>query len=365
MRKFKKLIECYVPIYACNFRCEYCYIKQNPSRSFENKVEKFKYSPEHMAKCMTKERFGGTCLINLCAGGETLLSHETVELAKLLLEEGHYVMIVNNGTCTKHINELISFDAELKSRLWLRFSLHWNELVRTNSLETFFNNVANSKNAGCSIAVEMVASDSYIPFIPDILKKCEQTIKSYPEINIARDDNDMTLLTKLSMNDYVKTWSVFNSCSFNLKRITVGQKRHEFCYAGDWSVTLDLGTGIMSKCYSHPIQNIFVNPDEKIKFEAIGRNCPAPYCFNSHLFLAMGNIPSLDFPTIAQIRGKKCFDGSHWLTKEMQQFVGQKVYLNNRKYSFVKKVCISTRIRIIKLINKLERTFRRKNANSR
>ena len=365
MPKFKRLIECYVPIYACNFRCEYCYINQNPARFFKQQVEDFKYSPEYMAKCMTRERFGGTCLINLCAGGETLLSHETVELTKLLLQEGHFVMIVNNGTCTKHINELLSFDAELKKRLWLRFSLHWNELVRTNSLEIFFNNVVNSKNAGCSIAVEMVASDSYIPFIPDILKKCEQAIKSYPEINIARDDNNMSILTKLPIDDYFKTWSVFNSPSFDLKRSTVGKKRREFCYAGDWSVTLDLATGMMSKCYSYPLQNIFADPTEKLKFEAIGRNCPAPYCYNSHLFLAMGNIPSLDFPTIAQIRGKKCFDGSHWLTKEMQCFIGQKVYLNNKKYSFLKKFQISLRIKAIKSLNLFKRVLKRKHADSR
>ena len=365
MPKFKRLIECYVPIYACNFRCEYCYISQNPSRSFESKIDKFRYSPEWMAKCMTKERFGGVCLINLCAGGETLLSHETVELTRLLLEEGHYVMIVNNGTCTKHINELLSLDSNLKKRLWLRFSLHWNELVRTKMIDAFFENVINSKKSGCSIAVEMVASDAYIPHIPEIMKKCESAIKSYPEINIARDDINYSTLTSLDHDEYIKTWSVFESKSFEFKKNTVGQKRREFCYAGDWSVTLDLGTGILSKCYSHPIQNIFENPSDKIKFEAIGKNCPAAYCFNSHLFLAMGNIPSIDCPTIAEIRDKKCFDGSHWLTEEMKNFINQKVWNNNKKYSLFKRFFLTIKMRIIHFLNNMIRVHKIKHANGR
>lgn len=361
MQKFKRLIECYVPIYACNFRCEYCYIKQNHNRSFSDKVIPFKFEPSYIASCLSVKRLGGTCLINLCAGGETLLSPQTVELAKLLLNEGHFVMIVNNGTCTKQINDLLTIDPSLRNRLWMRFSLHWNELERLNLINMFFDNVNKCKNAGCSIAVEMVASDSYIPHISNIIDVCQKRIKSLPEINIARSEHDYSILTSLNKEDYYKTWSVFNSASFDFKKKTVGVKRLEFCYAGEWSATLDLDSGLLSKCYTHPIQNIFKDPNEPIKFEAIGKNCLAPYCFNSHLFLAMGNIPCLDFPSIAAIRGKECSDGTRWLTKEMEDFVGQKVFNNNKKYSSVKRNFLGFKSFLIKIVDSLQNKKRRKN----
>lgn len=357
--RFKRLIECYVPIYACNFRCDYCYIKQNPSRDFESRVEKFMYSPEYIAKCLSKKRLGGTCLINLCAGGETLLSEEVVELAKYLLEDGHFVMIVNNGTCTKNIQKLCDFPDNLKERLWLRFSLHWLELKRLNLIDRFFDNVKNCKNNGISIGVEMVASDDYIPFIPEIIKKCNDEIKSLPEINIARKDPEFTTLTNLSEEEYIKTWSVFNSKSFDLKLKTVGVKRKEFCYAGDWSVTLDLGNGNMSKCYSCFLQNIFKNPNSKIKFEAMGKKCPLPYCHNSHLWMAIGNIPTLEFPTLLEIRSKECSDGTHWLSKTYQDFISQKVYENNKQYSLFKRAVIKMSHLIRSLISKLKRLIRK------
>ena len=357
--RFKRLIDCYVPIYACNFRCNYCYIKQNPSRSFESKVEKFIYSPEYIASCLTKKRLGGTCLINLCAGGETLLSEEVVVLAQRLLEEGHFVMIVNNGTCTRNIKKLCEFPFELKERLWLRFSLHWKELVRLNLIQLFFDNVKMCKNSGVSIGVEMVASDDYIPFIPEIIKKCNEEIKSLPEINVARREPDYSTLTNLSNDEYINTWSIFQSRSFDLKIKTVGIKRKEYCYAGDWSFTLDLKTGNMSKCYSCFLQNIFKNPNEKIRFEAIGKKCPLPYCHNSHLWMAIGNIPTLSFPSLLEIRSKKCSDGTHWLSPVYQAFISQKVFENNNCYSIFKKAFINFRHIGLSLIIFLKRFIRK------
>lgn len=337
MDKMKRLIECYVPIYACNMKCDYCYIKQNEGRHFEKKISPFQYKPDYIAKCLSSKRLGGTSLINLCAGGETLLSHEVVDLARYLLEEGHYVMIVNNGTITKHIKELCNLNPKLRARLWFRFSLHYLELLRLKKIDTFFDNVSYAKNSGCSIAVEMVASDAYIPYITTIKKICMQRIGSLPEISIARRESDFKTLTDLSQEDYQKIWGSFASKSFELKSNTVGIKRKEFCYAGDWTVTLDLKNGKMSKCYSECVQKIFDNPDEKIKFEAIGHHCPLPYCHNSHIWMTCGNIPELDFPTFAEIRDKKCKDGTYWLTKEMHDFIDCKLIDSNKSYSKIQK----------------------------
>lgn len=359
MNKMKRLIECYVPVYACNMNCDYCYIKQNEHRHFEKKISPFPYSPTHMAVCLRKERLGGTCLINLCAGGETLLSQEVVEFTKLLLEEGHYVMIVSNGTITKHIKELCEIDSKLRKRLWFRLSFHYLELKRLKMLDTYFDNFNMIKHAGCSVSCEMVASDEYIPHIEEIKRICLERINSLPEINIARRESDFSILTDLTEKEYDQVWSQFQSASFELKKKTVGVKRKEFCYAGDWTVTLDLGTGYFSKCYSTPVQNIFKNPDEKIKFEAIGCNCPLPYCHNSHIWMTFGNIPELEFPTFAEVRSRNCVDGTRWLTDEMYDFVNCKLVEVNGVYTKTRKITVELKQQINHLAENLLACMRR------
>lgn len=41
-----------------------------------------------MIKAMSVERFGGPCMMNLCAVGETLLAPYIVELSKGLIDNG-------------------------------------------------------------------------------------------------------------------------------------------------------------------------------------------------------------------------------------------------------------------------------------
>ena len=76
MDKMKRYIDAYIPTETCNFRCHYCYITQQ--RKFNNKLAKFDYTPEFIAKALSQKRLGGPCLINLCAGGETLLIEELI-----------------------------------------------------------------------------------------------------------------------------------------------------------------------------------------------------------------------------------------------------------------------------------------------
>ena len=136
-------------------------------------------------------------------------------------------------------------------------------------------------------------------------------------------------------------------------------KRKEFCYAGDWTITLDLGTGYFSKCYSSPIQNIFANPNEKIRFEAIGKNCPLPYCHNSHIWMTFGNIPELIFPTFAEVRNRICTDGTQWLTKEMYDFVNCKFVEINGEYSTSRKLSVAWKYQLHHLEEKLLSYVRR------
>ena len=53
----KFFAECLVPEVRCNFRCEYCYVRANPSAFSGN--EKFNYSVPWMLKALDPKRFGG------------------------------------------------------------------------------------------------------------------------------------------------------------------------------------------------------------------------------------------------------------------------------------------------------------------
>lgn len=126
MEKIKRYIDCYVPITTCTLRCHYCYITQHGL--FAQKIPKLKYSVGTVRKALSKERLGGTCLINFCAAGETLLLKELLDYVRALLEEGHYVMIVTNATVSNRFDEVVKFPPDLLRRLFFKFSYHYLEL---------------------------------------------------------------------------------------------------------------------------------------------------------------------------------------------------------------------------------------------
>ena len=105
---------------TCNFRCEYCYVWRK--KDFSGGVETSKYSVAEIRKGLSKEVLGGTCFVNLCARGETMLSKDIVELTYELLDEGHYVSIVTNGTIRRNILKLLQFPDEFQERLFLKIS---------------------------------------------------------------------------------------------------------------------------------------------------------------------------------------------------------------------------------------------------
>ena len=110
MDKLKRFVDCYIDTETCNFKCHYCYIAL--LNKFNKKIVKFSRSPEEIRNALSKERLGGTCLLNFCAGGETLLSDDVIPVLKVLLEEGHYVMVVTNGSLTKRFEQIKEFNKE-------------------------------------------------------------------------------------------------------------------------------------------------------------------------------------------------------------------------------------------------------------
>ena len=356
MDSIKRYIDCHVPVTGCTLRCHYCYITQH--RLFDSKLPKFKYSPEHVRKALSRERLGGTCLINLCGGGETLLPPEVPAYAKALLEEGHYVMIVTNGTIDKRFDEIAAFAPELTKRLFFKFSYHYMELKKRNLLNRFFSNIRKVRDAGCSFTLEATPSDEWIPYIDEMKQAAIDNVGAICHITIARDERDpdkLPILTSLPREEYEKTWETFNSPLFKYKLTIYEQRRREFCYAGDWSFYLHLGTGIMSQCYSsHTYHNIFEDLSKPIPFKAIGKHCKEHHCYNGHSFIVLGDIPELKAPTYTELRNRKCNDGSEWLGAEMKHFMSTKLYQNNKEYSPLKKFITNTSIKGIIIKDKIK-----------
>lgn len=327
-----------VPIKNCNLDCHYCYI--TAQRQTEKGAAIFKYGPEHVAKCLSQDRLGGPCIINMTGGGETLIPPELPTYIKALLEQGHYLEIVTNGTLTARFKEIASYPKDLLLRLEFKFSLHYIELKRKNLLDKFVENVNLMRKAGCSITIECTPTDQLEPYIEELKDFCITNFGAYCQLTIARNDltNSKEILSQKTVDEYCKTWEQFGSTMFSFKKDIFLRKCSEFCYAGCWSLYVDLGTGMSKPCYGQMYnQNIFENPDSKIVFEPVGKHCRQPYCYNGHAYLALGVIPELDTPTYAAIRNRKCEDGSEWESPDLKEAFSTKLFETNELWDEKKK----------------------------
>jgi len=338
MEKIKRFIDIAIPVQTCNLRCPYCYIAQE--KKFLSALPYFMYDAKTIGKALSKERLGGICHFNLCGGGETLLPTEMTNIIYEMLKEGHYIAIVTNGTITKRFEEISNFPLEFRKRLLFKFSFHYTELKRLKLFKVFWENVHKMQNAGCSISVELTPNDETIQYIPEIKEMCLKEVKALCHITVARKETDKNLpiLTEYSEEEYYKIWDSFDSELFRFKMSTFNVKRNEFCYAGLWTATLNLGTGVLRQCYCGKIiQNIFKDVDKPINWQPIGNYCAEPHCHNSHVWLTLGNIPELITPKYAEMRNRVCIDGTEWLQKEMKEFLSGKLIDNNEEYNDIQK----------------------------
>lgn len=337
MDKLKRFIDCYISTETCNLRCHYCYIAQH--NKFNSKMVKFTHSPEEVAKAFSKERWGGSCLLNFCAGGETLLSPEVLPIAEALLREGHYVMIVTNGTVDKRFDELRDMQEELRQHLFFKFSFHYLELKRLNWLDKFAANVEKARKAGCSFTIEVTPSDELVPYIDEMKKYSRETFGADCHITIARNDTEYNIghLSKMDFQTYKKTWGVFNSELFNFKSEIFYKKRKEFCYAGEYTLVCNLSSGELKQCYCGKVLgNIY--DEGAIPFRAIGHGCGYAHCYNGHVFLAMGAIPELNTPSYDQLRNRSDDDEKEWLNDDVKAFMNQRADMNNPRYTMGQKL---------------------------
>lgn len=343
MERIKRFIDIYVPVTTCTLHCSYCYITTH--RLFEGPLPEFGFNSAFLRKALSKERLGGTCLLNFCAGGETLIAPGLVDYIRALLEEGHYVMIVTNGTLTKRFEEIAQFPSDLTMRLFFKFSYHYFQLKERGLLDVFFDNIRKVRDAGCSFTVEQTPSDDAISYQDEIIKRALEEVGAVPHITVARDERvggTLPILTELSREEYKKVWGdKYRSALFDYKFSIFEKKRNEFCYAGDWSAYLNLQTGEMKQCYSANFSwNIYDDVSKSIPWVAIGHNCKELHCYNGHAWLALGDIPELSAPTYAELRNRICSDGSEWLRPQMKAFMGTKLYDSNKEYGALKKMYI-------------------------
>ena len=338
MEKIKRLVLGLIPNQKCNLKCEYCYISQ--VKAWDEPTP-FQYSPVYIAKCLSKKRLGGICLINLTGNGETMLQPDIVPLITALLQEGHYVEVVTNGTVTKHISQVLKLPKYQLCRLFFKISFHYKELVRINKLDRFFENVNNIHNAGASFTLELMAYDGIESDIEKIKEVCLKKIGAVCHTTIGRDDKrkDKALLSSHSNDEFRKIWGTFESPMTQFKLNVIGVKRKEFCYAGAWSLFVNMYTGESQPCYWQPYnQNIFKNPSQPIKFIPVGDTCTQPYCTNGHAHMCWGIIPELNTPKYSEMRNRTMINGEDWLTRECKEFFDSKLYESNKEYNKMQKI---------------------------
>lgn len=338
MAKIKRLILGMIPNQKCNLKCEYCYISQVQAWDEPTALH---YSPEYIAKCLSVERLGGISLINLTGNGETMLQPDIVPLVSALLREGHYVEIVTNGTVTRNIDCMLELPKDSLNRLFFKISFHYLELKRNNQLNVFFDNIKKIHSAGASFTVELMAYDAIEDEIEDIKAICLDNIGAFCHTTIGRNDSrrDKALLSKHSIEKFRDIWCTFESPMTEFKLDVIGVKRKEFCYAGLWSLFVNLYTGESQSCYWQPYnQNLFVNPEKPIKFVPVGHACTQPYCTNAHSHLCWGLIPELETPKYSEMRNREILGGGEWLTKDCNNFFSTKLSESNVCFSKSKQV---------------------------
>ena len=333
MDKVKRVILLAVPMSICNFRCSYCYLTHR-MEYFQGRQPQYRYPPEHVGKALSRERLGGAVFINICADGETLLARDIDKYTHELLKQGHYVEFVTNLTITPVLKKILAWDKELLKHLVFKCSFHYLQLKKRNLLDVFAGNVKRIWEAGGSANIEITPSDDLIPYIEEVKSFSLRQFGALPHLTIARNDRTENIgyLTSLPIAEYDRVWGQFDSDFWKFKKAIFGQKRNEFCYAGDWSLHVNLETGAARECYiGRHRQNIFEDIAKPIRFKAMG-HCLQPHCYNGHALLAFGCIPRLTDVRYGDIRNRIRQDGGGWLQPELQSFFNSSLAESNAEY---------------------------------
>lgn len=306
------------------------------NRPFNSEKREIGHTPSEIREALSLKRMGGQCFLNFCAGGETLLNDELIPIIQELLEEGHFVQIVTNGSLQKPFQQIVALDSNLLKRLFLKISFHYLELKKRNLLDVFFLNVKTVRDARIAFSLEITPSDELIPEIESVKELSLREVGALPHITIARTENnrEFEILSKYSKEEYRQIWSVFESPLFDLKMKLIHDKRGEFCYGGEWTAYLDLKSGELRQCYiGEVVDNIYAAKDQPLHFRPIGRQCPERYCYNGHAWMTWGCIPGMNLPTYGDMRNRVCKDGTEWLTPAVKEFFSHRLEESHIQYT--------------------------------
>ena len=275
-----------------------------------------------------------------------MLYKDLVRLTQLLLEEGHFVEIVTNGTVSKVVQELLALPSKDLERLEFKISYHYSELKRLDIFDKFAQNVHEIENSPASFTLELMPYDDLEKDLDELINVTNREFGAVCHATVGRDETNskFPLLTNKTRKEYVETWGVLDSKMFDFKMDLYKAKRNEFCYAGAWSLFVDIATGEARQCYRYPNnQNIFKDPEKPIKFVPVGYHCPESYCFNGHAHMAFGLIPEYDKATYYEVRDRETQSGDHWIKQPCADFYSHKLNEANSEYTKKEKVLNSLR----------------------
>lgn len=320
-----------VPTKGCNLRCEYCYVRQWGHEDYleiNNEKQWYCYSIDHMIEALQIERMGGVCMFNLSAQGETLLSPFLFEIVTGLLNNGHYVAIISNCTITHEIEKYCNLSNSMKDRLFFKASFHYRELKKRGLLDVYSNNINLLKKNGISFSVELVSNDYILDEIEEVKKYSILKFGALPHVLGGREETTKGKYprynTKLSDEDFKRIWGSFESPLFDFQDTDyLTPHNDDFCYAGEYTGSLDLRTGDFSACPSNKkITNFFEDIEHPIQFLPVGNNCPFPFCFCGFFLQVLAGVCSDSYNVkyrFFEFRDRKCSDGTHWLTPSIKE----------------------------------------------
>lgn len=318
----------------CNFHCEYCYVWRK--QEFTQGTVTSEYTAEEIRNALSQKKLGGPCHINACALGETLLSKDIVELTYELLDEGHYVSLITNGTITPKIEAILHFPEALLERMFFKLSFHYAELKRTKLIDVFWENTDRIRKSPCSYSIEITPCDSLIDELAYIKNEFMLHIGGVmPHITFTRDTNKegLDLLSELSLEEYHNVWKTFDSDLFDLKCDLYKKKICQTCYAGVWSYRINVVNGNLQSCYQQELAGtVFDEGQKTLPAIPVGTGCRLDYCFNNHAFLAWGDVPEIECSNYFQVRDRETEDSTHWVKEPYGAAMRQKLFDNNFAY---------------------------------
>lgn len=352
-------IECLVPETRCNLKCSYCYVNSF-SDEFKRKNNEFLYPLDTMLSGLTPERLGGICFFSICGAGETLLKKEVVQLVRGLVLLGHYVNITTNGTATKRYREICDgLEKKILSKIHFSFSFHYDELKRTNTIETYFSNVLYVSKQGCSTLCQINLTKSYISQTTEIQKLFNEKLGCLPQAVLTRDPGDVEkIYESLERSDYKKNGDSYESPLFEFTFSNHNKKVKDICFAGYYSFTLNLANGIATGCYGRGWKkNLFSDTKTIINPSPVVR-CKSPFCVNGSHFCALGMVPSYACPTYYALRNRYSRTlFKNLITEEMKQVMNAKFKDPTHNFSPIQKCLLKLAkrnlfpIKFLKLIN--------------